>query len=73
MDVQELYDNGTIKYLYNKGLISIDVLCYFEYVDYYQQRRYEGLNYTNAVLETSEKFSVSVSTVKRAVRTLKQD
>jgi hypothetical protein len=71
MNIQELYDNGTIKFLYNRGMISIDVLCYFEYVQYYRERRSAGSNYTNAILDTAEKYQISTSTVKRALRTLK--
>lgn len=72
MTVQSLYDEGVIKFLYKKRLISIDILCYFDYVKYYNQRRDEGVNYTNAVLDTSIKFGISTSTVKRAIKTIKK-
>jgi hypothetical protein len=71
MSVQELYDNGSIKFLYNKGMISIDILCYFDYYNYYQDLRSKGYNYTNAIHCTVDKFGCSISTVKRAIRTLK--
>lgn len=71
MSVKELYENGTIKFLYNKGVVSIDVLCYFQYMDHYNTCRAMGEGYNMAINSTSDRFNVSQSTIKRAVRLLK--
>jgi len=68
MTVQELYHTGHIKLLFNRCLLSADVLAYFDYVAHYEALRGGGTTYREAVYLTANRFGVSESTIKRAVR-----
>lgn len=67
MSLQFAYEQGLIKLMYNKGLISGTTFLYFEYNTRYFQLRDEGHNYSEALALTAMEFGVSVSTIKRAV------
>lgn len=68
MTIQELYETGHIKLLFNRGLLSADVLGYFDYVDHYSALKASGMGYRKSIEATALRFRVSDSTVKRAVR-----
>lgn len=67
----EIYKEGSIDVLFNRGIITGDVLLYFKYFAFYEQERNNGKTYREAVLLTSIYFEVSESTVKRAVRCIR--
>lgn len=70
MTLNELYSDGTIKLLHKKGLISGNIVLYFQYVETFNEFR-KKYSYRVAVLETSIIYNVSDKTIERAVRTLK--
>jgi hypothetical protein len=71
MTLIELYNNGTIKQLCSKGIVSVNTLAYFDYYFAFQSHR-KASSYREAVMLTSLQFKVSESTVERAVRTIQE-
>lgn len=70
MTLTELRDNGTLEYLYQKGIISYKLFCYLDYCQSYQSLILQGFNKESAVLEVSIKHNVSRATVYRAIKTV---
>lgn len=70
MNVLELYNNGTIDYLYHKGLLSGSTLSYIEYYMRYQEFRKNSMGYRESVRQLSKEFGVSETTIKKAIKIL---
>lgn len=70
MSVVELYKDGTIPFLFQKGLISSSVPIYIEYYMKFSMYRKAGKNYRQSVLLLSKEFKVSSTTIKKAIRTI---
>lgn len=72
MTLDELYKDGAIKYLFDRGLLSPTIMEYFRYFEEYKYHRNTyGRSYREAVTLTSIKFNRSEDTIKRAVRMLR--
>jgi hypothetical protein len=70
MTVLELYHNGIISYLYNKGLMSGSTLSYIEYYTRYLELRKNSKGYRESVRILSGEFGVSETTIKKAIKIL---
>lgn len=70
MTLDELYKQGAIKLLHDRGLLDSGVLRYFKYHEAYTKHRNDGKRYTDAIILTSIQYNVSEKTIKRAVRAL---
>lgn len=70
MTLNELYSDGTIKLLHKKGLISGNIVLYFQYVETFNEFR-KKYSYRIAVTETAIVYNVSDRTIDRAVQALK--
>lgn len=71
MTLNELYADGTIRLLHRKGLISGNLVMYFQYVETFNEFR-KKYSYKASVAETSIVYNVSDRTIERAVRALKE-
>lgn len=67
MSVYELWKSGELQPLIERGIIKSSIIYYCNVFQVYQSFRDEGLNYTEAVYQTSIKIPTSVETVKRAI------
>ncbi len=72
MSVIELYENGTIGYLFKKGLVSYAVPTYVEYFLKFSSYRKTGATYREAVNLLSQEYNVSGTTIKKAIKTIKE-
>lgn len=70
MTLDELYKQGAIDLLHNRGLLDSGVLRYFKYHEAYTKYRNDGKRYVDAIILASIQYNVSESTVKRAVKAL---
>jgi hypothetical protein len=68
MRVLELYQNGVIEYLYQKGLLSGSTLSYIEYYKKYLEHRALGRGYRESVRHLTKEFGVSETTIKKAIK-----
>ena len=71
MSVVELYENGVIGYLFQKGLVSPSVPAYIEYFLKFSTYRKSGKTYRDAIDLLSKEYHVSSTTIKKAIRTIK--
>ena len=71
MSVVELYENGVIGYLFQKGLVSPSVPIYIEYFLKFSTYRKSGKTYRDSIDLLSKEYHVSNTTVKKAIRTIK--
>lgn len=71
MTLKELNDNGTIKFLFDKGFISGEHKLYFSYYEQFETFRNNGKTYRESILLTAIVFQLSESTIKRAVRLIR--
>jgi len=72
MTLEEIYSNGSIHFLFKKGLLDSAVLDYFRYYETYHSYRSQGKRYSEAVLMTAIDFNRSERTIKRAIKVLSQ-
>jgi DNA-binding transcriptional regulator PaaX len=72
MSILELYQRGIINYLYQKGLLSSSTMAYVEYYKRFKQERCQGAGYRESVRRISKEFGVSETTVKKAVRLMRE-
>lgn len=70
--IVELYENGTISYLFKKGLVSSVVPSYIEYFIKFSSYRKDGITYREAVRMLSNEYHVSETTIKKAIKTIKE-
>ena len=71
MTLRSLHEQGAIKLLHQRGLVSAEVLLYFNYYDDYLLFRNSGKTYRESILLCSLKFNVSTSTIERAISKLR--
>jgi hypothetical protein len=71
MSVVELYENGTISYLFQKGLVSPSIPAYIEYFIKFSSYRSDGRTYRESIDILSKEFHVSGTTIKKGIRTIK--
>jgi hypothetical protein len=71
MTIVELYENGTITYLFRNGLVSPSIPTYIEYFIKFSSYRNSGRTYREAIGLLSQEYHVSGTTVKKAIRTIK--
>lgn len=71
MTVVELYENGTIPYLFQKGLVSSSLPVYIEYFLKFSKYRKMGKTYRESVMLLSRECKVSITTIKKAIRIIK--
>jgi hypothetical protein len=71
MSVLDLYQRGIIGYLFNKGLVSGSTLAYVEYYTRYLEEREHGKKYRESVRSLSKEFRVSETTIKKAIKVVK--
>jgi len=71
MSVVELYENGTIGYLFKNGLVSHAVPIYIEYFIKFSSHRKSGMTYRQAVDSLSQEYHVSGTTIKKAIKMIK--
>jgi len=72
MSVMDLYQRGIIVYLFNKGLVSGSTLAYVEYYTRYLEERKDGKKYRESVRTLSKEFRVSETTIKKAIKVVKE-
>jgi hypothetical protein len=72
MSVIDLYQTGVIGYLFQKGLLSGSTIAYVEYYKRFQQQRQQGMKYRETVRILSEEFGVSETTIKKAIKVVKE-
>ena len=73
MSILDLYQRGVIEFLHNKGLLSSSTLTYVEYYKRYRMERAKGAGYRESVRKLSREFSVSETTIKKAIRVIQDD
>lgn len=66
--ILELFDNGTMKALLDRGWISIDTYTYHRYHKVYQAYKSKGLSNNKAYQSASDECGVSEKTIRKAVR-----
>lgn len=71
MTLETLYLQGAIKFMFDKGLISPKIMSYFEYRETFMKYRVT-MSYREACERTATTHRVSIETVKRAIKVLKQ-
>jgi len=71
MSVVELYENGVISYLFQKGLVSPSVPIYIEYFIKFSTYRNSGRTYRDTIDILSKEYHVSGTTIKKGIRTIK--
>jgi hypothetical protein len=71
MSVVELYENGVISYLFQKGLVSPSVPTYIEYFIKFSTHRNSGRTYRETIDILSKEYHVSGTTIKKGIRTIK--
>lgn len=69
--LKDLYNNGVIKMLCQKGLVSITSLSYLNYYNTFSEYRAGGKTFRDSVSLTSVDYKVHEDTIKRAVRIVK--
>ncbi len=69
--IDEVYKSGAVKLLFDRGLISAELMLYFKYYEDFVLFRNEGKTYREAILCVSVKYNKSESTIERAVRKLR--
>ncbi|HMQ01206.1 MAG TPA: hypothetical protein PKC24_15605 [Cyclobacteriaceae bacterium] len=72
MSILDLYQQGVIGYLFNKGLLSGSTLAYVEYYKRFMQEKAEGKRYRESVRKLSLEFGVSETTIKKAIRVINE-
>ena len=72
MSVLDLYQRGIIGYLFNNGLVSGSTLAYVEYYTRYLEERGLGKKYRESVRTLSKEFRVSETTIKKAIKVVKE-
>lgn len=72
MSVIDLYQNGVIGYLFQKGLLSGSTIAYVEYYQRFQQQRQQGMKYRESVRILSQEFGVSETTIKKAIKVVRE-
>lgn len=72
MSVIDLYQNGVIGYLFQKGLLSGSTIAYVEYYKRFQQQRQQGFKYRESVRILSQEFGVSETTIKKAIKVVRE-
>jgi hypothetical protein len=73
MSVIDLYQRGVIGYLFHKGLLSGSTLAYVEYYKRFQQQREQGKKYRESVRILSQEFGVSETTIKKAIKVMREE
>jgi hypothetical protein len=73
MTVIDLYQRGVIGYLFHKGLLSGSTLAYVEYYKRFQQQRELGKKYRESVRILSQEFGVSETTIKKAIKVVREE
>ncbi len=71
MNILELYESGVIDYLHKKGLLSSSTITYIEYYQRFLDERKKGSGYRETVRKLSREFNVSETTIKKAIRVIK--
>jgi len=73
MTVNELFKNGTIRFLFDRGFLkSAGFMACIRY-ECYQSFLKDGWNKTNAVRLTAEEFHVEENTIWNALKLMEQD
>ena len=72
MSVIDLYQNGVIGYLFQKGLLSGSTIAYVEYYQRFQQQHQQGMKYRESVRILSQEFGVSETTIKKAIKVVRE-
>lgn len=70
MTLKTLHEQGAIRLLHQRGLLSSEVLLYFNYYDDYVLFRQQK-TYRESILLVALKYSISETTVERAIRKLR--
>lgn len=73
MTLLDHYKNGTIKELFDKGVISINVYTYFRYYDVYLAYRNKGNSKNKAYLYAADECGCSDRTIRTAITLLTKD
>jgi hypothetical protein len=71
MTIEELKNNGTIKFLFDRGFIPSTVMDYFNYKVTYDKYRVKH-SYREACELAADEHGISSSTIKRALMALKR-
>ncbi len=71
MSALEYYKNGTLKELYNMGIVTVQVFLRFKMYEYYVSQLISN-PHSEAIKLTSDEFKVSHMTVRRAIETAQQ-
>ncbi len=71
MSVLTLYQTGVIGYLFARGIVSGSTLAYLQYYTRYVEERGQGKKYRECVRELSMEFRVSETTIKKAIKVVK--
>ncbi len=68
MTILEYFENGTMKELFNKGAISINIYTYHRYFLVYQAYKKKGMSNNKAYQFASDECGTSEITIRKAVR-----
>ena len=68
MTLLEYYDNGIIKDLFKKGIISINHITYFRYYEVWKAYRDKGLSKNKSFDYASDECGCSKRTIQTAVK-----
>jgi hypothetical protein len=71
MSVIDLYENGTINYLFKRGLISQTVPIYMEYFLKFSAHRKNGMTHRESVAVLSQEYRVSSTTIKKGIKLIR--
>lgn len=70
MSIFEIYNSGVLDKFIELGIVKQSIVDYCRITREYYKHRQSGMNYTQAVIATSETMCVAEITVRRAVATV---
>jgi hypothetical protein len=68
MTLLEYYENGIIKDLYKKGMISLNLVTYYRYYLVYQAYKAKGLSNNKSYTYASDECGTCETTIRKAVK-----
>jgi hypothetical protein len=66
--ILELFQNGTMKQLFDRGIISVNIYTYYRYYQVYQAYKAKGHSNNKAYQFASDECGISEVTIRKAVK-----
>jgi len=72
MTILDYFENGTMRDLFNKGAISINIFTYHRYYQVYQAYKEKGFSNNKSYTYASYECGCSEITIRKAVKFIKK-